>query len=81
MALARSRRLGIADLLEFAEKKRKKGPAFSLSHRLRAMTDSHLWAFFLCFGHQSLAETFYPVRLKFIALVYNRHLSFNIKTF
>jgi len=57
MALARSRRLGIADLLGFAEKKRKKGPAFSLSHRLRAMTDSHLWVFFLCFGRHSLAET------------------------
>jgi hypothetical protein len=38
------------------KKKRKKGPAFSLSHRLRAMTDSHLEVFFLWFARQSPAE-------------------------
>ncbi|QXI28155.1 hypothetical protein [Pseudomonas vanderleydeniana] len=47
MALARSRRLGIADLLGFdIETKRKKGVYFPSGRAFGAMTDSRSTAFF-----------------------------------
>jgi hypothetical protein len=62
MALARSRRLGIADLLGIVKQseksKRKKGEHFPSPGRLGAMTDSHLPAFFQWITTVSTDETF-----------------------
>ncbi|MFJ4197961.1 hypothetical protein [Pseudomonas sp. NPDC089534] len=64
MALARSRRLGIADLLgseaEGEKSKRKKGEHFPSPGRLGAMTDSHLKTFFPCRAALSAGESFPP---------------------
>jgi predicted DNA-binding transcriptional regulator AlpA len=58
MALARSRRLGIADLLGSGKSKRKKGGHFPSPERLGAMTDSHPGAFFQWIAALSVGETF-----------------------
>jgi hypothetical protein len=58
MALARSRRLGIADLLGVNRLKRKKGGHFPSPERLGAMTDSHPEAFFPWITSVSAGETF-----------------------
>jgi hypothetical protein len=58
MALARSRRLGIADLLGVNRLKRKKGGHFPSPERFGAMTDSHPEAFFPCWAAVSSGETF-----------------------
>jgi hypothetical protein len=58
MALARSRRLGIADLLGVNRLKRKKGGHFPSPERLGAMTDSHPGAFFPWLAAVSVDETF-----------------------
>jgi hypothetical protein len=59
MALARSRRLGIAVLLgDLNKTKRKKGEHFPSPGRLGAMTDSHLKAFFQWITTYSPDETF-----------------------
>jgi hypothetical protein len=59
MALARSRRLGIAVLLgDLNKTKRKKGEHFPSPGRLGAMTDSHLETFFPWLTAVSAGETF-----------------------
>jgi hypothetical protein len=62
MALARSRRLGIAVLLRIESRvnktKRKKGEHFPSPTRLGAMTDNHLKAFFQWLTAYSTGETF-----------------------
>jgi hypothetical protein len=57
MALARSRRLGIADLLGLNKTKLKKGEHFPPADSLGAMTDSHSGNFFLWITAQSPDET------------------------
>jgi hypothetical protein len=58
MALARSRRLGIADLLGLNKTKRKKGEHFPSADSLGAMTDSRSGVFFLWINADSPGETF-----------------------
>jgi hypothetical protein len=77
MALARSRRLGIADLLELNKRNGKKDRHFPSATALGAMTDSHLRVFFLRIGWRNGL----PLRLWVIAAAYNHRLSTNIKTF
>jgi hypothetical protein len=57
MALARSRRLGIADLLGLNNETEKRR-AFSLTHPRGAMTDSHPEQFFRRIKSLSPGETF-----------------------